>query len=134
MQNGYNLWGFHERYRGIIFVIIVLVIRFPGRCIISIIFIIFHLIYLWFHPIVKIENDGLLITRWDIFKCKLKWDEVRLIKRNRWYAPIYPRYAIIKDKYDSYSFMIVHSHFKEYDEFIEEIEMNLPEENISGRS
>lgn len=95
------------------------------------------LINLWLHPIVKIENDGLLIKRLGFIKRKIKWVNFKLYKRLRTITRygmigLDPRYALVKVKDATFwdNRVIILPFFKEYDRFIYEIEKNLDPQEV----
>lgn len=95
-------------------------------------------INLWLQPIVQIEEDGILVKRLGIAaRRKVNWNNFKLYKKVRTitrYCLIGtdPRYSIIEIK-DGTIFdkrVAILSFFKDYDEFVAQIEKHLDSSDI----
>ena len=144
---GGSVWRYQGFYVAFILAIIVffLPIIEPGYSGLRIKFIAFilacifwGLINLWLQPIVKINDEGLLIVRFGVIQRKLKWNNLKLCKKVRTITRysligLDPRYSIIKIKdgtiFDQH--IAILSFFKGYDEFIDIIEKNINSEDIT---
>lgn len=148
----YNFWGKWYLYFSILFFLLTmfLIIFFSlkevktidtqGRVILFLFLFsatIFSVIDAWIHPLVKIEDDGVLISRLYFFKRKIKWSNLILKKKIRTFTRpdfigIDPRYAliIIKDGTIIDKYVVILPFFKDYDGFISEIERNLNKADI----
>jgi len=98
----------------------------------ALLFILWGIINLWLQPMVKIDNDGLLIKRLGVIERKVKWNNFKLFKKVRTVTRfsligLDPRYLVVEIK-DGLFFdkrISILSFFKGYDEFASEIERNL---------
>ena len=152
MKTLYGFWGKLYIYGGLFYfpILIITVILLPyinlnnieiqdKMLILFFLFIasIFGMVNSWLHPFAKIEDDGVLISRLFFVERKLKWNNIKLYKKVRTITRLGligldPRYAliIIKDATIFDKHIIVLPFFKNYDEFISEIEKNIDAKNV----
>ena len=92
-------------------------------------------IHLWIHPLVIIEENGIVVVRLGVIKRKIKWNNLKLYKKLRTLTKygtigLDPRYALLKIKdatfFDKY--VIILPFFDDYDAFVAQIADKLSEE------
>jgi len=94
-------------------------------------------IYLWIHPLVIIEENGIVVVRLGVVKRSVKWNNFKLYKKLRTITKygtigLDPRYILLKIKdatfFDRY--IIILPLFKEYTQFSKKIESKLKSDDI----
>ena len=143
METKYTFWGKIYRYHGFeaafwfcIFYLFevskgvnITIVQF---LVIFYLFIFWGMIYAWFHPWARIEDNGILISRLYLARRRVKWNNIKLFKKVRTitrYGLVGddPRYAVIeiKDGIIADRYITILPFFKDYDAFITEIEKYL---------
>lgn len=143
---GGQFWRFQGIYLalcflGLLFLLPYIEPEFKGSVTVFIV-IIYALVFygcinLWLQPIIRIEEDGLLIIRLGIVKRKVKWNNIILQKKIRTLTRfsligIDPRYVVIKIKDGTFidNRIAILSFFKGYDIFVKKIEEELKSEDV----
>ncbi len=101
----------------------------------------FSIIYLFLFPLVEITDNGLIVKRVFLIKRLIKWNNMKLTKKvrkatNSQHSGKDPRYLkiAIKDGIWQDKYIFIPSSFKEYDQFVSEIERHLDKDDISKDS
>lgn len=143
----YTFWGQLYRFQGIYAAFLVIAVKIfdQSKVVISLnsfIVIVFFfsawgLIYLWFHPWLRIENDGLLIRRLGLVNYKVKWIQLEMYKKIRTVSRygligLDPRYVKLFIKngiwVDNQVYLL--SFMNNYDEFTGKLEERIDSEEI----